>query len=80
MSEGPSQKISKGKLPDRYRNRRKSLKSAGVVVSRSSNQLRHDRQPTSNFVLSLQFNFKFIRYDKRNFFPFDLVFNVINKD
>ncbi len=32
LSESPSQKISKGKLTDKYRNQRKALKQAGVVI------------------------------------------------
>lgn len=31
LDEGPSQKISKGKLVDKYRNQRKLLKAAGAI-------------------------------------------------
>jgi hypothetical protein len=48
MSEGPSQKISKGKLPDRYRNRRKSLKAAGIVTSLCSVQHRDESMTAGN--------------------------------
>jgi len=35
LQEGPAQKISKGKLIDKYRNVRKLLKAAGAVPSSS---------------------------------------------
>jgi hypothetical protein len=35
LNEGPSQKISKGKLVDKYRNQRRALRAAGAIGSQS---------------------------------------------
>jgi hypothetical protein len=43
LSEGPGQKISKGKLPDKYRNKRKSLKAAGALPQRMNQNFNVDQ-------------------------------------
>jgi hypothetical protein len=43
LSQGPGQKISKGKLPDKLRNKRKAMKSLGILdASSSQQQQQHD--------------------------------------
>jgi len=53
LIEGPFQKISKGKLPDRYRNVRKALKKAGATAVPTKVQTSVDMPFESGFYLYL---------------------------
>jgi hypothetical protein len=52
LCHGPSQKISKGKLPDKLRNKRKAIKALGITATSSQQQI-HAELPT---IVLLQVN------------------------